>query len=74
MSCTEGTGTHFFILTVESPGYAMCTQTGTFTPRPGCTREEAFNRIYAKVIDDRPELAHCNVTFFSLDRNDLEGP
>ncbi|MFH8748319.1 hypothetical protein ACH4GK_19340 [Streptomyces rimosus] len=72
MSCTEGTGTHFFILTVESPGYAMCTQTGTFTPRPGCTREEAFNRIYAQVVRGKPELARPNVVFFSFDRNDLE--
>ncbi|MEV5597595.1 hypothetical protein [Streptomyces sp. NPDC052496] len=74
MSCTKGTGTHFFILTVESPGYAMCTETGRFTPRPGCTREEAFNLIYAKVTRNRPDLARCNVVFFSLDRNDLEGP
>lgn len=68
---TQTPGSHFFVLTVEHPGRCSLTQTGTFTPPPHCTRQEAYHQIYAAVIGDDPDLKGANCVFFSLEPNRL---
>ncbi|MFF1684618.1 hypothetical protein [Streptomyces sp. NPDC058254] len=66
-------GTHFFAITLEVPTYASFTTTGSYTPAPGTTREQAFTRIYAHAIDSSgdPRMRTANVLFFSLEPNEL---
>jgi hypothetical protein len=70
-SAPRAQGTHFFVLTVEKPGVVSAMQTGTYTPRPGGTRMDAFSDIYQAVTSDCPDLRRANVVFFSLEPNQL---
>ncbi|MFD5113720.1 hypothetical protein ACFWNG_15605 [Streptomyces sp. NPDC058391] len=64
-------GSHFYVLTVDKPGLAASTRTGTYSPRPGATRADAFQELYDLVTSAYPHLAGANVTFFALERNQL---
>ncbi|MGW1287767.1 hypothetical protein ACWD4N_29765 [Streptomyces sp. NPDC002586] len=68
---TESKGTHFWVLSVERPGLLSATQTGTYTPRPGSTREDAYHEIYAAVTGADPHLRGATVLHFSLELNQL---
>ena len=64
-------GTHFWVMSVEKPGLASVTRTGTYTPQPDSTREAAFAEIYQHVSEISPHLRGATVLFFSLERNTL---
>ncbi|MFF2502169.1 hypothetical protein ACFVTY_02050 [Streptomyces sp. NPDC058067] len=65
--------THFFVITLEVPGYASVTTSGGYNSAPGSTREAAFARIreYAVEASDDPRMRTADVTFFSLEPNQL---
>ena len=73
MTSSQPKGTHFWVMTVDRPGRerATATQTGTYTPRPGSTREDAYHTIYASVTGTDPLLRGALVLFFSLEPNQL---
>ncbi|WP_372407752.1 hypothetical protein [Streptomyces luteireticuli] len=64
-------GSHFFIITLEQPGRETYTTHGAFTPPPGSTRHDAFLAILAIVVRSVPSMQGANVTFFSLEPNQL---
>jgi len=66
-----GQGTHFWVLSVERPGLASATRTGTCTPTPGSTRESVFRDLYAHVTGADPYLRGATVLYFSLEPNRL---
>ncbi|MDQ1046819.1 hypothetical protein [Streptomyces sp. V4I2] len=71
MSTSAPLGTHFWVMSVEKPGLASVTRTGTYTPQPDSTREAAFADIYQFVGESAPQLRGATVLFFSLERNTL---
>jgi hypothetical protein len=64
-------GSHHWVMTVELPGRAMHTCSGTWTPAQGATRHDAFLAIKANIAEQSPEMARANVVFFSLEPNQL---
>ncbi|MEV4993125.1 hypothetical protein [Streptomyces niveus] len=64
-------GSHFFVLTVEKPGLASATSSGSYTPPPRATRVDAFNALYAELTGSAPALHRANVVFFSLEPNQV---
>ncbi|WP_405501193.1 hypothetical protein OG501_20920 [Streptomyces niveus] len=68
---TQSQGSHFFVLTVEKPGLASATSSGSYTPPPGATRLDAFNALYKNVTGSAPTLDRANVVFFSLEPNQI---
>ncbi|MFI5548837.1 hypothetical protein [Streptomyces sp. NPDC051738] len=63
--------THFWVMSIEKPGLASATQSGTYILRPGDTRQDAYNEIYGAVTDAHPNLRGATVLFFSLEPNRL---
>jgi hypothetical protein len=68
---TAREATHFWVMSVEKPGLASATRTGTYTPLPGSTRRDAYIEIYADVTAAHPSLRGATVLFFSLEPNGL---
>ncbi|MFJ4783255.1 hypothetical protein [Streptomyces sp. NPDC088794] len=67
----RGQDTHFWVLSVDKPGMACATRTGTYTPPPGSTRASAYREIYEYVTAGDPYLRGATVVFFSLEPNQL---
>ncbi|QHY96702.1 hypothetical protein SSPS47_16470 [Streptomyces sp. S4.7] len=70
-SHAQSQGSHFFVLTVEKPGLASATSSGSYTPPAGATRLDAFNTHYAELTGSAPALQRANVVFFSLEPNQV---
>ncbi|MER6392426.1 hypothetical protein ABT236_28690 [Streptomyces sp. NPDC001523] len=64
-------GSHFWMLTLELPGRASMTQSGTYTPPPGTTRYDAYQALRRYVIADHPEMERATTLFFALESNRL---
>ncbi|TQJ89314.1 hypothetical protein [Streptomyces sp. SLBN-31] len=66
-------GPLFWVLSVDKPGLVSTTRSGTYTPRPGATREDAYQEIYEEVTAtaSHPALRGATVLFFSLEPNRL---
>lgn len=64
-------GSHHWIMTVDVPGRAALTHTGTLTPPDGWTRSDAFTAIRHEVIRKAPETASAGVVFFAFESNRL---
>ncbi|RST19342.1 hypothetical protein E2C00_08485 [Streptomyces sp. WAC05374] len=64
-------GSHHYVMTVELPGRAMQTLSGTWTPPQGATRHDVFSAIKADIGRQDPEMGGANVVFFSLEPNHL---
>jgi hypothetical protein len=71
MATATTTGTHFFLITLEIPGRAALTRSGTFTPEPGETRNDAYAAIREHLNRQDPDFTHANVSFFSIEPNTL---
>ncbi|MFD5014609.1 hypothetical protein [Streptomyces chartreusis] len=71
MSTTSSDGTHFWVMSVDKPGVASATRSGTYTPRPGDTRQDAFDAIFDSITSGHPALSGATVLFFSLEPNRL---
>ncbi|MGX8907424.1 hypothetical protein ACR820_19800 [Streptomyces netropsis] len=63
-------GSHFFVLTLERAGHSL-TQSGTYTPPPGTTREDAFTQIHASMVNAHPDMGTAVIAFFALEPNQL---
>ncbi|MER6249221.1 hypothetical protein [Streptomyces griseorubiginosus] len=66
-----GPGPLFWVLSVGKPGLVSTTRNGTYTPRAGATREDAYQEIYEEVTASHPALRGATVLFFSLEPNRL---
>ncbi|MEU8979033.1 hypothetical protein [Streptomyces sp. NPDC048309] len=66
-----GPGSLFWVLSVDKPGLVSTTRSGTYNPRPGATREDAYEEIYTEVTASHPALRGATVLFFSLEPNQL---
>ncbi|WP_371566251.1 hypothetical protein [Streptomyces canus] len=66
-----GPGPLFWVLSVDKPGVVSTTRSGTYTPRPGATREDAYLEIYQEVTAGHHALRGATVLFFSLEPNRL---
>ncbi|MPY57442.1 hypothetical protein [Streptomyces spongiae] len=64
-------GTHFWVMSVEKPGLASATRSGTYIPRPDGTRQDAYQEIYTELTASHPSLRGATVMFFSLEPNGL---
>ncbi|MFE9802759.1 hypothetical protein ACFYP6_28450 [Streptomyces goshikiensis] len=64
-------GSHHWVLTLELPGRAAMTQSGTYTPPAGTTRYDAYQALRRYVAADHPEMSRANVMFFTLEPNQL---
>ena len=64
-------GTHFWLITLDRPGRAALTRSGTFTPEPGETRSDAYLTIREHLNRQDPGFTHANVSFFSIEPNTL---
>ncbi|MGK5448820.1 hypothetical protein [Streptomyces radiopugnans] len=64
-------GSHHWVMTLELPGRAMSTFSGTWTPPAGTTRHDVFTGIQADIARQNPDMARGNVVFFSLEPNQL---
>ncbi|MFD9572902.1 hypothetical protein ACFWBI_24040 [Streptomyces sp. NPDC059982] len=62
-------GSYLWVLTLELPGRAAMTQSGTYTPPPGTTRYDAFQALRQHVTASHPEMARANTMFFALEPN-----
>jgi len=64
---------YFFIIAFSYRENDAETFSGTFTPTPGMTRYDVYNRIHADHLQRMPSLIRsgCKVTFFSLEPNRL---
>ncbi|MFF2061104.1 hypothetical protein ACFVWZ_04750 [Streptomyces sp. NPDC058200] len=72
MSCQNSQqGSHFYVLTLEKPGLMSATRTGTYTPAPGTTRNDAFNDIYDQLTSSNRDLYRANVVFFTIESNQI---
>ncbi|MFE2303297.1 hypothetical protein ACFXAW_34465 [Streptomyces sp. NPDC059445] len=68
---SEGPSPLFWVLSVDKPGLVSTTRSGTYTPRPGATREDAYQEICQEVTASHPALRGATVLFFSLELNRL---
>ncbi|WP_327073848.1 hypothetical protein OG196_23475 [Kitasatospora purpeofusca] len=62
--------THAWLITLQYPthtGYGVVTHNGTITAAPGDTRDRAYLDIRNWLTQQRPELGHSTVLFFSLE-------
>lgn len=64
-------GSHHWVMTLELPGYAATTRSGTWTPAPSTTRNDAFTAIRNEIAAQHPEMAKANVMFFAFEPNQL---
>jgi hypothetical protein len=64
-------GTHFWVMSVDKPGVGSATRSGTYTPQPGDTRQDAFNEVFDAITSAHPSLRGATVLFFSLEPNGL---
>ncbi|GAA4910215.1 hypothetical protein ACFPM3_11315 [Streptomyces coeruleoprunus] len=64
-------GSHMYVLTLELPGRLSHTSSGTWTPAEGMSRYDAFKAIKSDILRQIPELTRANVTFFSIEPNQL---
>jgi hypothetical protein len=64
-------GSHFWLMTLEIPGRFAFTSHGAYTPRPGESRQDAYEEIRAYIASQNPELERANVSFFAFDRNEV---
>lgn len=63
--------TYFWVISVDKPGVASATTSGTYIPRPGDTRQDAYTEIYTAITTQDPSLRGATVLFFSLEPNGL---
>ncbi|MFG3051407.1 hypothetical protein ACGFZP_10750 [Kitasatospora sp. NPDC048239] len=62
--------THAWLITLQYPvpaGFAIATHNGTITAAPGSIRQHVYLDIRDWLTQQRPELAHGTVLFFSLE-------
>ncbi|MFE3601836.1 hypothetical protein [Streptomyces sp. NPDC059142] len=64
-------GSHFYVMTLEKPGVLTAMRSGTFTPRPGTTRYDAFSEIYELITSANRDLYRANVVHFAIESNHL---
>jgi len=64
-------GSHHWVLTLELPGRAMTTRSGTWTPPSGTTRYDVLKAIQNEIAQRDPEMARANVVFWSIEPNQL---
>lgn len=67
----EQQGSHHWVMTLELPGYAATTRSGTWTPPPGTTRHDAYGAIRNEIATGHPEMAKANVMFFAFELNQV---
>lgn len=62
-----------FIITFSHRDQDLMTFSGTYTPAPGMTRHDVYRTIHADHQRHLPSILRdrCQVTFFSLERNQL---
>ncbi|MGX2994528.1 hypothetical protein JNUCC64_09555 [Streptomyces sp. JNUCC 64] len=64
-------GSHQYVLTLDLPGRAMSTWTGTLTPGTNDTRHDVYRWLRDQITADNPTFTTGTVTFFSLEPNQL---
>ncbi|MFD7977519.1 hypothetical protein [Streptomyces sp. NPDC059071] len=67
----EQQGSHHYVLTLDLPGRAAVTWSGTVTPGAADTRHSLYLLLREHVSTSHPEMARANVVFFSLEPNRL---
>ncbi|MFE2539994.1 hypothetical protein [Actinacidiphila glaucinigra] len=63
-----------FIITFSHREQDLMTFSGTYTPAPGMTRHDVYTTIRADHVRQLPshiQSSHYQVTYFSLERNQL---
>ncbi|MFF7879126.1 hypothetical protein ACOMD4_15725 [Streptomyces anulatus] len=63
-------GTHFFFMSLYTPGHVW-RRSGHFTPLPGMTRVDAFERLFTDLAAASPELEGATVLAFDIQPNTL---
>ncbi|MEW2578374.1 hypothetical protein [Streptomyces syringium] len=66
-------GSHFFIITLHSGTYEA-TRSGTYSPDPGVSGQDAYEAIYNAVTANDPRMHGAVVLFYSLTSNRLPRP
>ncbi|MEV3875030.1 hypothetical protein [Streptomyces sp. NPDC049906] len=64
-------GSHQYVLTLDLPGRAVSTWTGTLTPGTRDTRHDIYLWLRDQITTETPAFAQGNVVFFSLEPNHL---
>lgn len=67
-------GTHFWhmsFLARNEIGMTAQSRTGHYTPEPGITRFDAFEKIHRQVIDASPYLADAAMLAFDIQPNQI---
>ncbi|MFD3944073.1 hypothetical protein [Streptomyces sp. NPDC058579] len=64
-------GSHHYVLTLDLPGRASGTWTGTLTPGTANTRHDLYRQLREQISASQPEFDRANVGFFSLEPNRL---
>lgn len=72
---TQQPGSHFWLMTVQTAqdsrgGHRVVTLSGTFTPAPGQSRQDAYEQL-VRVVARETGTDQNTVLFFSLDPNRL---
>lgn len=64
-------GTHFYIMTLNLPGYAEITGAGTITPEEGQTEFDLYRAIRDGFVQDHPRLENADTLFWVLKPNQI---
>ncbi|MGW1143834.1 hypothetical protein ACWD6I_01975 [Streptomyces sp. NPDC002454] len=68
---TPAQGSHQYVLTLDLPGRAMSTWSGTLTPGSRDTRQDVYQWLRKQITDEHPHFATACVVVFSLEPNHL---
>jgi len=70
----ERQGTHFWLMVIQTPnagGLSINSYQGTWTPKPGATRLEMFNKIRSFVDEQDPRARGGIATAFDFQPNTI---
>ncbi|MEU8683002.1 hypothetical protein [Streptomyces sp. NPDC048611] len=72
MTAQTEPSTYHWVITLTASNGDIATLEGTYTPRPGKNRQDAYLTIYRAAIDSLGRnYTNASVTHWSLDRNEL---
>jgi hypothetical protein len=71
---TPPQGTHQYLLTLQvpmGPGFTVGSWSGTWTPRQGATRHDAYLALRNDITRQYPQYRDASVVFFDIQPNQL---
>ncbi|MFF0429642.1 hypothetical protein ACFYUJ_35360 [Streptomyces sp. NPDC004520] len=73
MESNTGQGTHMYVLSLQNSQMSACTISGTYTPAPGATRFDIFDRLRLDAVREYPSMEGSIVVYFALESNAVTG-